>query len=341
MNKENVLYLGSVMIDLKGTWPDEIEKDMLKHPQAGAVILFTRNFEDKNQLIDLIRYLREIKPSLLIGVDHEGGRVQRFRAGFSIIPAMGKLGALYQHNPQEALLASESLGWLMAAELSEIGIDFSFAPVLDFDRGFSRVIGDRGFGDNADQIIALAGAVMKGMRKAGMAATGKHFPGHGGVVADSHVDIPIDEREMSELEEDMLPFKALISQGLDAIMPAHVIYPNVDENAAGFSTYWLQTMLRNNLDFRGVIFSDDLSMQGASVAGGYCERANRAIEAGCDMVLVCNQPKHAGLVLEGAEQWKKSIRLHKMAGKNLYASVTQQENDWANAQKWINRLEQC
>lgn len=326
------------MIDLKGSWPDEVERDMLRHPQTGALILFTRNFEDRKQLVELVKYLRHLKPELLIGVDHEGGRVQRFRKDFSVIPAMGKLGQLYQSSPEEALKASQSMGWLMAAELAEVGIDFSFAPVLDFDRGFSRVIGDRGFGACSDQIIKLAGALMSGMHDAGMASTGKHFPGHGGVEADSHVDIPVDSRELAQIEEDIEPFAELINQGLDAIMPAHVIYESVDASAAGFSDYWLQKILRNKLGFDGVIFSDDLSMQGASVAGGYSERAETAINAGCDMVLVCNQPDHAGKVLETAESWKKSLRLYKMAGKNLKAVAVEQDTAWKHAQQWIDKL---
>lgn len=338
VKKESVLGLGRVMIDLQGCWPDEVERDMLRHPQAGALILFSRNYEDHQQLVELVKYLRSIKPELLIGVDHEGGRVQRFRQGFSEIPAMGKLGMLFEKTPEEAVVASKSLGWLMAAELAEVGIDFSFAPVLDFDRGFSRVIGDRGFGGQSDQIITLAGAFMAGMSDAGMASTGKHFPGHGGVEADSHVEIPVDTRSMAEIEEDIKPFARLIEQGLDAIMPAHVIYESVNPSAAGFSPYWLQSILREKLGFKGVIFSDDLSMQGASVAGGYAQRAQSAIDAGCDMVLVCNQPDHAGAVLESAEPWDKSVRLIGMAGKGLNKSVEGDEVAFKQAQNWIERL---
>jgi beta-N-acetylhexosaminidase len=259
----------------------------------------SRNYDNPDQLKSLMTSIRALRADLLVAVDQEGGRVQRFREGFTRLPPMAALGRRWLQNPHHAIACAHELGWLMATELRRFDIDISFAPVLDLDWGQSSVIGDRAFGADPEVVIQLAGGVMAGMHEAGMAATGKHFPGHGWVQADSHLELPIDERSMAEIEEqDLRPFDALIRRGLDGVMPAHVVYSQVCSAPAGFSSYWLQQVLRQRLHFDGVIFSDDLSMEGASQAGSYAERCDRALAAGCDMVLVCNHPDGAGQVLE-------------------------------------------
>lgn len=298
---------GRLMLDLAGCQITAQERELLSHPEVGGVILFSRNYQNPQQLTELTGEIRNLAPRALIAVDHEGGRVQRFRHGFTELPAMGKLATEYLKDATRACELAEQIGWLLAYELRQCGVDISFAPVLDLDRGRSQVIGDRAFGDNAEQVTALAGALIEGMSQAGMAATGKHFPGHGWAIADSHIAIPEDERSLEQIRaEDLQPFASLVTKGLAAVMPAHVIYSQVDANPAGFSRWWLQQQLRAELGFDGVIFSDDLSMAGASVAGGYPERAKAALEAGCDMVLVCNQPEHAAEVLKALESMATS-----------------------------------
>lgn len=298
MNTATVPYMGRLMFDIQGYTLTAEDKAMLAEPELGGLILFTRNYQSVEQVAELIRSIRAIKPQCLIAVDHEGGRVQRFKTSFTHLPAMAKLGALYDSQPDAALKLAHECGWLMAAELRCIDVDFSFAPVLDRDYGISAVIGDRAFSTDPDVIVRLAQSFTEGMREAGMAATGKHFPGHGGVAADSHIAIPIDARdEVQIFEQDMAIFTKLIDKGLEAIMPAHVIYSAVDPQPAGFSPYWLQKVLRDQLHFDGVIFSDDLSMEGATTAGTFTQRADAALSAGCDMVLVCNHREGAKQVL--------------------------------------------
>lgn len=290
--------MGPLMLDCTAYELSAQEREMLDHPLVGGVILFTRNYYDKAQLKALIRAIRQAaRQPLLIAVDHEGGRVQRFRTGFTELPAMGAILPAVNHDMAKASELANACGQILAYELRELDIDMSFGPVLDID-GCSTVIGDRALADNAEAVIALASALIDGMQTQGMPVTGKHFPGHGSVVADSHVALPVDERTFSEIEHtDMVVFKQLVKK-LDAVMPAHVIYEQVDPQPAGFSDFWLQSVLRQQMQFDGVVFSDDLSMHGASVAGGYPQRAQQALQAGCDMVLACNNTAGAIDILD-------------------------------------------
>ena len=305
---------GPVMLDVQGLAVTATEFERLSHPAAGGIILFRRNYESPEQIIDLVQSIRSVRPELLIAVDHEGGRVQRFRDGFTRLPPACR----YAAENDDAL--AEKAGWLMAAELRAIDVDFSFAPVLDVECGISQVIGDRAFGRDPDTVIRLATAFVKGMHRAGMAGVGKHFPGHGGVVEDSHLALPVDQRDLDELQyRDLRPFRALLAEGLEGIMPAHVIYERVDPRPAGFCSYWIRQVLRGELGFTGAVFSDDLSMAGAAYAGGYVDRARLALEAGCDMVLVCNAPGAAAEVLDALTDWpadpQRQARLERMRGR--------------------------
>jgi len=295
------MTLGPVMLDVAGLRVTSEEKEILRHPSVGGVILFARNFESPRQLLALTAEIRALRrPELLIAVDHEGGRVQRFQEGFTRIPPMRSLGERWEVDAAGARALADATGYVIAVELRSHGVDFSFAPVLDVDFGSSSVIGDRAFSDEPDVIAALAGAFVAGSTAGGTASVGKHFPGHGHVKADSHVDVPVDERGLGELEAaDLRPYRELIRRGLGGIMPAHVIYPKVDNRPAGFSPVWLKDVLRGRLGFDGMIFSDDLSMEGASVAGGGVQRAEAALAAGCDVILVCNAPQAAREVLDG------------------------------------------
>src|SRR5262245_13817642 len=290
---------GTVMLDLSGAQLTAEEKERLRHPSAGGVILFARNFESPRQLLGLTREIRAQRPELLVAVDHEGGRVQRFQEGFTRIPPMRLLGDRWEADTGEARALAEAIGYVIAVELRAHGVDFSFAPVLDVDFGASGVIGDRAFSDESTAIAALAGAFVSGLAAGGAASVGKHFPGHGYVKADSHVAVPVDSRSYADIEaNDLHPYRELIAHGLTGVMPAHVIYPQIDPQPAGYSRVWLKDILRGRLGFQGMIFSDDLSMEGASVAGGPVARALAALEAGCDMVLLCNAPDAAGDLLE-------------------------------------------
>ncbi len=322
------MSLGPIMLDVVGKelTADDIRR--LQHPLVGGVILFARNFESCAQLKALTASIHAVRqPPLLIAVDHEGGRVQRFREGFTKIPPMREFGKIWDQHPRKAKELATEAGWILAAELRAHGVDFSFTPVLDMDYGESLVIGDRAFHLDPQAINDLAFALMQGLKKGGMAAVGKHFPGHGFVVADSHVSMPIDERSFDEIaQNDMQPFRMLIDDGIPAIMPAHVIYAKVDDKPAGFSQKWLQKVLRERLGFNGVIFSDDLSMEAATAGGDVKTRALAALNAGCDMVLLCNQPAMADELLANL-QWKmpaQSItRLARMHGKKHPLTSTQ------------------
>lgn len=292
--------MGPLMLDVSSYELSADEIDVLDHPLVGGLILFTRNYHDQKQLSELVSQIRKhARNDLLIAVDHEGGRVQRFREGFSAIPAMGEIYPRAAGDMEKASEFANQFGWLMASELLAFDIDISFAPVLDI-HGISDVIGDRSFNQKSEIIVQLASQFIQGMHKAGMKSTGKHYPGHGNVKEDSHIAIPVDARPAEEiLNLDGRIFAEIHQQGLlDAVMPAHVIYPEVDSLPAGFSPLWIKQHLRKNLDFNGVVFSDDLSMQGAVQMGDFGQRADAALSAGCDMVLVCNDPKGAIQVLD-------------------------------------------
>lgn len=293
--------LGPLIADIEGIELSAVDKDVLQHPKLGGLIFFTRNFESRDQLIDLVRQIRECRPRLVLTVDHEGGRVQRFRDGFTRIPAMGHLGEMYADNPTAAMARAEHLGWLLAYELVSIGIDHSYAPVLDLDDNKSDVIADRAFSQDADTAIALAERFIEGMNTAGMAATAKHFPGHGSVKADSHLEMPIDPRSFDEIwHHDIRPFEAL-KEKYAAVMTAHVAYTDVDDLPVSFSGEWINKILKKKMRFSGLVLSDDLSMKGALALGNYCERTEKALRAGCDAVLLCNQRHEAERVLEYLE----------------------------------------
>jgi beta-N-acetylhexosaminidase len=293
----SVTLHGSLMLDIAGTWLTAEDRAILRQPEVAGLILFARNIEDPRQVRELTAAIRAVRPDLLLAVDQEGGRVQRLRNGFVRLPAMRALA----DNP-EAEALSALCGWVMATEVLAVGLDLSFAPVLDLDHQRSAVVGTRSFEGDPQRATALAGAFIQGMNAAGMAATGKHFPGHGWAEADSHVAIPVDERTLEQIRQvDLQPF-AKLSQQLAAVMPAHVIYPNVDSQPAGFSRRWLQEILRGELGFNGVIFSDDLSMAGAHVVGDAASRIEAAMVAGCDMGLVCNDRASAELALSALQR---------------------------------------
>lgn len=283
--------IGPLMLDVGGLELNAEDRDVLAHPLVGGVILFTRNYRDPDQLRALCSDILAIKrsPRLLLAVDHEGGRVQRFRMGFSRIPAMRTLGKRYEESAKAAIDESESHGFTIGSELGTFGIDLCFAPVLDRDIGVSGVIGDRAFATEIDVIVALARAFRAGLNRAGMAATGKHFPGHGAVAADSHLELPVDRRSLPELERtELAPFRPLIEDGIESLMMAHVRYPAVDQVPASLSRKWIAGTLRRRLRYRGAVFCDDLSMNGAAVVGTMAERAHLALASGCDMLPVCN-----------------------------------------------------
>lgn len=299
--------LGPLMVDVGGLDLTREDIELLSLPAVGAVILFSRNFESRTQVTALIHQIKSIRnPALLIAVDQEGGRVQRFKKGFSALPTALDFGRIYDQDRDKALAQSLETGRLMARELVEVGVDFSFAPVLDCANLGSSVIGDRGFHQRPKVIAELAGAFVSGMNAAGMAAIGKHFPGHGGVIEDSHTELPVDNRTLRELEDcDLIPYKNLAGR-LGGVMTAHVHFPNIDDELPTWSPFWIQSILRQRLRFRGVVFSDDLSMKGAGGAGTPLQRTQRALQAGCDMALLCNDRPAANEVarkLEIPESW--------------------------------------
>lgn len=309
------LALGPLMLDLEGTSLAEADRKRLQHPLAGGVILFSRNYSGPGQLDALTAEIHAMRnPPLLIAVDHEGGRIQRFREGFAVLPPMRALGEAWNDDPRQARQLAQEVGFVLAAELRAHGVDLSMAPVLDIDTGASSVIGDRAFHSDPVAVGELGRALLQGFKQAGMGGVGKHFPGHGHVRADSHHEVPVDARTYDEIEaSDLPPFRRLIEAGLEGIMPAHVVYPRVDERPAGFSPVWLKQVLRGRLGFDGVIFSDDLSMEGARTAGGVIERARAALGAGCDMVLVCNSPQAVDELLGGLNYAMPAVSLARLA----------------------------
>jgi beta-N-acetylhexosaminidase len=329
-----------VVVDVLGPVLTDEDRERIRHPAAGAVILFARNYENPEQLAQLtadIERLRE--PALPICADHEGGRVQRFREGFTAIPAMRTLGKLWDRDRDAARKAATSIGYISAAELGAHGVDFSFTPVLDLDYGGSSVIGDRALHFDPTAVGALGACLVRGLAQGGVGAVAKHFPGHGYAEADSHVAVPRDERPFRDIaKKDLVPYRTVIEAGLAAVMPAHVIYPQVDAEPAGYSKHWLQEVLRGKLAFQGLVFSDDLSMEGAAVAGGPPERARAAIGAGCDMVLLCNNPKGLDELLESLKEVPLSKperleRMRKQGGRDLRKSVAYRE-----AQESLSKL---
>lgn len=324
---------GPLMLDLLGTKLQPDERKLIQHPSVGGLIFFARNFESKKQLIALVSEIRALRPELLLAVDQEGGRVQRLQEGFTRIPPMQAFGRLYEERPDEALEFAEDCAWIMAAEVLACGIDISFAPVLDVDENHCEVIANRAFSPKPESVAKLGKAFIKGMREAGMAATGKHFPGHGAVAGDSHLELPVDTREFADvMAHDGASFAALMPEGMDAVMPAHILFPKIDSQPVGFSKHWLQKVLRAQFGFQGVIFSDDLSMAGALGAGSYSQRAALALQAGCDMVLACNNREGALEVLA----WLEANEIE--ASNNLPSMLARKKQSWSELEGNERRL---
>jgi len=292
------MNLGPLMVDIAGTELSAEDVRVLSHPMVGSVLLFTRNYSNPRQAAALTAAIRALRtPHLLIAVDHEGGRVQRFREGFTRLPAARLLGRRFDEDRRDALALAQSVGWLMASELRAVGVDFSFAPCIDLDYGVSEIIGDRAFHSDPDTVAALAVATMTGMREAGMAAIAKHFPGHGAVVADSHIALPIDRREFVDLEADIRPYRPLIDNNLPGIMAAHVVFPAMDALPASLSKRWITGVLRGEMGFHGCVFADDLTMAGAAAFGDCLARVDLGLAAGCDVLPICNDRHSVELVL--------------------------------------------
>ncbi len=337
------MTLGPLMVDVAGTALDAADREILRHPLVGSVILFSRNYADDAQLEGLVAAIRALRsPPLLVAVDHEGGRVQRFRKGFfSVLPPARRIGHEFDMSPQQGLTMARRMGWLMAAELRALDVDFSFAPCVDLDYGLSEVIGDRAYHARADVVAQLALACMNGMREAGMAATAKHFPGHGAVVADSHQSLPVDRRELADMQEDLLPYRRLIANDLPAVMMAHVLFPAVDDVPASFSSRWLGGVLRGELGFKGVVFSDDLSMGGAGVLGDIVARATAALEAGCDVLPVCNSRPDVQKLIDGLRTLPgpaSQMRILRMRGRNgLPREQLMTSTAYLECREWLAR----
>ncbi len=340
------MSLGPVMLDIEGVELTVQDRHLLTQPAVGGVILFSRNFASREQLSALCEEIHGLRsPGLLIAVDQEGGRVQRFHEGFTRLPSARTIGRQYDLAPASGTSLARAAGYVMARELIDCGLDMSFAPVLDVDRGISAVIGDRAFHRALDVVGELAHAKMSGMKAAGMVAVGKHFPGHGGVSVDSHEALPVDKRMYEDLDDDLQPFARLIRAGLAGIMTAHVLYPDVDSLPASLSRKWLQSVLRERLGFRGAIFSDDLSMGGVAEAGGPAARARAALRAGCDMVLVCNDRNAARDVVQALEEVvlpTSQVRLARMHARRQLALDTpcEQDEQWRRCAAQLASLDE-
>jgi beta-N-acetylhexosaminidase len=303
------------MLDIEGPSLSPADRDLLREPAVGGVILFTRNYDSVEQVADLVAEIRALRsPPLLIAVDHEGGRVQRFREGFTRIPPMRRIGREFDRDADAGLQAARDAGWLIASELRSVGIDLCFAPCVDLDWGVSEIIGDRSFHRKAESVADLANAFARGLRSAGMAAVAKHFPGHGAVLADSHLKLPVDRREYGLILDDMRPYERLVSTGAIAgVMLAHIVYQQVDAQPAGFSAYWIQRELRERVGFGGAVFCDDLSMKATADYGSMPDRARLALEAGCDMILVCNDRDAAHQAVDALNGWSNPLSLVRLA----------------------------
>lgn len=334
----------ALMCDVAGTELTDEDKELLQHPLVGGLILFKRNCESPEQIHTLTSAIREVKPDILIAVDQEGGRVQRIQEGVTKLPPMKTFGDIYDKNTDKARRLVEMCGWLMATEVLSLGIDFSFAPVLDCDSGISQIIGDRAFHHDPAVVSDLASLFVYGMQEAGMQAIGKHFPGHGSVAPDSHVALPIDDRDFKTIKSyDLVPFKKLIEAGMAGLMPAHIIFPQIDELPVGFSSKWLQTILRQQLNFDGAIFSDDLTMEGAACVGSVPERAQKALDAGCDMILVCNNRQATYETIDALSNYQpdehKLKRLQKMRGiKKLDYEILKDNPNWQHVHDIISSV---
>jgi len=314
--------LGPLMIGIAGESLSDEECRWLRHPAVCGVILFTRNFVSRKQLCSLTESIRAVRtPELLVAVDQEGGRVQRFAEPFTVLPAMRDVGLLSASDAEKATVAAEKIGWLMAVELRACGVDMSFAPVVDLDRGMASVIGDRAFHADAETVAALTLSFMRGMRRAGMAATAKHFPSHAGALIDSHNALAVDRRDYSQLYDDLIPYRRLISGGLNAVMVSHVVFPELDERPASLSNWWISEQLRSELRFSGAIVYDDLGMGGVSSAGPMPARMHAALQAGCDMALICNDLSEIPAVIESLDEYSNpaaQLRLMRLRGEHKH-----------------------
>jgi beta-N-acetylhexosaminidase len=331
------------MLDIEGLLLTPADRDLLAEPAVGGVILFSRNYASPSQLADLVASIRALRrPPLLVAVDQEGGRVQRFREGFTAIPPMRRIGREYDRDPDAALELARTAGWLIASELRAADIDLSFAPCVDLDRGMSEVIGERAFHTDPDVVAALAMAFCRGVRSAGMVSIAKHFPGHGAVVADSHEKLPVDRREYGDLLDDLRPYESLIRHRLlAAVMLAHVVYVEADSLPAGFSHYWVQNQLRTQLGFDGAVFCDDLSMKATIRFGAMPKRAELALEAGCDMVIICNDRPAAGATVAALRDYSNPpslVRLARLHGSGqLLRETLLASDEWQSASERLSR----
>ncbi len=336
------MTLGPLMVDVAGLELGAEDREVLRHPLVGSVILFSRNYANPEQLLALVAQIKALRtPQLLVSVDHEGGRVQRFRQGFSVLPAARRIGHEYEMDHRQGLELSRRMAWLMAAELRAVGVDFSFAPCVDLDYGVSEIIGDRAFHARPQIVGPLAVAYLQGMREAGMAATAKHFPGHGAVVADSHLALPVDRRSLADLEPDIAPYRRLIANELPAVMMAHVLFPEVDSVPASFSHRWVGEVLRGELKFPGVVFADDLSMAGAGAMGHIVARAEAALAAGCDILPVCNDRQSVVALLEGLPVKPgpaSQLRILRMRGRGgMTRAALEASAHYQSCREWLAR----
>ena len=303
------MTLGPIIVSIEGKKLSEDDRHTLRHDAIGGVILFSENYEDREQLMELIRSIKKIKsPELIVCVDQEGGRVQRFREGFYKLPSFNELGKIYDRTKEEGLRASFLAAQVNALELMDVGIDFSFSPVIDIDHGLSDIIGDRSFHSIPEIVTELSNSYINGLKSIGMKAVVKHFPGHGGVMLDSHIDKPIDERFLDDLDNDLMPFQSLFKKDVSAIMTAHICFPNIDSSMVTFSEYWLSDLLRQKFQFQGLVFSDDLSMGATEEIGLMEERINLALSSGCDVVICCHMKDQMNLIIESVHSnYRKSF----------------------------------